>query len=98
MVEIDKCKLQNKKKVQDLFATNNSRMAGQGLNKITGYKQSKKSVDVKDKAAFAEEMNTFYARFDSVDYSVKHDNIRVDLGVSVISVKVIQGLNKQKAP
>ena len=79
-------------------------MAWQGLNKITGYKQRKKSVDVKDKAAFAEELNTFYARYDTVYY--KHDNIRVDLGVSECNFdfskgeirSVFRGLNKQKAP
>ena len=81
-------------------------MAWQGLNKITGYKQSKKSVDVKDKAAFAEELNTFYARFDTVDYSDKHDNIRIDSGVSECNCdfsegeirSVFKGLIKQKAP
>ena len=52
-----------------------------------------------------ENVNTFYARFDSADYSVKHDNIRADLGVSECNCdfseseirSILKGLNKQKA-
>lgn len=74
--EIKRCKSVYKNKIEDMFTSNNYRMAWQGLQKLTGYKQGKKSVDVQDSLAFAEELNTFYARFDQDDYSEEQEAIR----------------------
>ena len=35
--EIERCKLQYKEKVENIFTSNNSRMAWKGLQKLAGY-------------------------------------------------------------
>ena len=39
--EIERCKLQYKEKVENMFTSNNSRMAWKGLQKLTGYQVGK---------------------------------------------------------
>ena len=57
-----------KNKVQDSFNSNNSREFWQGVNTMTGYKPAKKTISTDDPGTLANELNSFYARFDNQDF------------------------------
>ena len=67
--------LQNKKKfrhkVEDSFASNNSRQLWSSLQTMTGYNPNKKSLVADDPRKLAHVLNCFYARFDSTDFSAE---------------------------
>ena len=67
--------LQNKKKfrhkVEDSFASNNSRQLWSSLQTMTGYNPNKKSLVADDPRKLAHDLNCFYARFDSTDFSAE---------------------------
>ena len=65
--------LENKKKfrhkVEDSFASNNSRQLWSSLQTVTGYNPNKKSLVADDPRKLAHDLNFFYASFDSTDLS-----------------------------
>ena len=67
--------LENKKKfrhkVEDSFASNNSRQLWSSLQTMTGYNPNKKSLVADDPRKLAHDLNCFYARFDSTDFSAE---------------------------
>ena len=68
--------LENKKKfrhrVEDSFASNNSRQLWSSLQTMTGYNPNKKSLVADDPRKLAHDLNCFYASFDSTDFSAEH--------------------------
>ena len=66
--------LENKKfqhKVEDSFASNNSRQLWSSLQTMTGYKLNEKSLVADDLWKLAHDLNCFYTRIDSTDFSAE---------------------------
>ena len=67
--------LQNKKKfrhkVEDSFASHNSKQLWSSLQTMTGYNPNKKSLVADDPRKLSHDLNCFYARFDSTDFSAE---------------------------
>ena len=53
-----------KAKLEDSFKGNNPRQYWKGIETITGYKARKSQLQAADNARLAEELNSFYTRFD----------------------------------
>ena len=56
-------KLHYKNKVEEKFTTGNAREAWQGLNTMMGRAQKPAIIQCSDPATFAEQLNTYYSRF-----------------------------------
>ena len=68
--EIQQCKQNYKRKLEANFSEGNSRQAWKGLLAITGYKTKPRSfsnTSSADAKELCDNLNTFYARFDSKD-------------------------------
>ena len=55
------------------FTGNNARLYWRGVEMITGYKQQKRPVQTTDEAKLAEDLNTFYTRFDKHDFHMEQE-------------------------
>ena len=66
-----KTKKKFRHKVEDSFASNNSRQLWSSLQTMTGYNPNKKSLVADDPRKLAHDLNCFYARFDSTDFSAE---------------------------
>ncbi len=66
---IEECKRNYKNKIESLFKDQNTKSAWNGLKCITGYNKKCSLPEVENDYDFAEELNTFYARFDNQDFS-----------------------------
>ena len=103
--QILKCKLQFRDKVKNLFASQDTRQAWQGLQKMGGYQQDKPKANITDPKKFAEELNSFYCRFDKDNFQDLHQELRDTLtnGEITTSISVeetrqcFKKLNKRKA-
>ena len=62
---IKNAKAAQKRKVEDHLANNNPRLVWQGLQSITNYKGSKPLTTTTADASLAEELNTFFSRFET---------------------------------
>ena len=60
-------------KLENNFTGNNARLYWRGIETITGYKQQKKPVQATDEAKLAEDLNTFYTRFDKRDFHMEQE-------------------------
>lgn len=58
-------KLAYKDKIEDLVLNNNPRSVWQGLQHFTNYKGSQKAATSTNGASLAEELNNFFARFET---------------------------------
>ena len=65
-----------------MFKKEDSKSAWNGLKAITGYKKKSSLPDVEDDKKFSEELNAFYARFDTKDFSDQCDELIKDLSNS----------------
>ena len=100
--EIQKCKKNYKRKLDANFSEGNSRQAWTGLQAITVYK-TKHSADAKE---LCDNLNTFYARFDSEDnYSTLIDELETvcdndnSIAISEHEVRLLfKELNSRKSP
>lgn len=59
-------KIHYKNRVEGKLPTGNSKEAWQGLNAMMGREQRPAHVKCTDPTSFAEQLNSFYSRFDSV--------------------------------
>ena len=75
--------LENKKmfrdKVEDSFASNNSRQLWSNLQIMTGYRPNKKPLVAEDHRKLANDLKSFYARFDSTDFSSERADTLVEV-------------------
>lgn len=105
--EIKVCKENYKNKLEQHFTKNNAREAWKGLNTITGKGVKKSTPAVSDVNQFADDLNKFYARFDSEDAaseveklknSLCESNNKQDLVINVSEVeKQFKTLNSRKS-
>jgi hypothetical protein len=72
--KISDCKRQYKVKIENLFKKD-SKSAWNGIRMLTGMKKSNISLDVQNVSQFCNELNMFYARFDSHDFSALRSNL-----------------------
>jgi hypothetical protein len=81
--EARKVILESKKKfrdkIEDSFASNDTRQVWSGLQTMTGYKPGKRALDVEDQQQLADELNTFYGRFDTADFSTERASVLAEL-------------------
>ena len=66
--QISVCKQNYKTKIENLFKTD-SKSAWAGLRELTGMSKSKNTPDVENPEIFCNELNKFFARFDTHDFS-----------------------------
>lgn len=71
--EISESKERYRKKVEDAFGRGSSRRLWEGVNAMTGYKPTKKPIKAEDTQILANDLNTFYARFDQHDFAAEHE-------------------------
>ncbi len=67
--EIYKAKLRYKEKLELEFSTMNTRQAFQKVRTLTGLDPQPRLAAINDPTTFAETLNTFYSRFDTMDCS-----------------------------
>ena len=105
--QIQKCKNDYKEKVENQFKTNNSRQAWQGVKNMIGCSKKSSTISTSDDQKYAEDLNAFYARFDTRDYSSERkavvDKIKNEYCENIIfspeTVKLhFSHLNVRKAP
>ena len=70
-----------KQKIEDQLKSNDSRKAWDGLKTITGYKKESNLPNVENNETFANELNDFYSRFDTHDFSKECDILLKQLHV-----------------
>ncbi|KAG7499465.1 hypothetical protein JOB18_039315 [Solea senegalensis] len=97
--EIKLAKMQYKDKVQDEFRMGNSRSAWRGIKSMMGIQDKKKRVSNSDKSdsTLAEELNQFYLRFDSIDFSgelSKFREVPVSSGIQIDEISVWSNFGK----
>ena len=68
-----------KDKVEEHLASANSRQVWKGLQTMTGYRPAKKSVDAENQQTLANDLNSFYGRFDVNDYSTERASALAEL-------------------
>ena len=71
-----------KHKLENQFASNNSRSVWQGLHQITQYKPSA-SVIYKADPSFPDQLNDFYSRFDKLNTSPGQRPLATDIPLSL---------------
>ena len=73
--KIDECKRNYSEKIESLFKNNDAKNAWKGLKEITGYKKKSCLPEVENDQTFSEELNSFYARFDTQDFKNECDEL-----------------------
>ena len=68
-------KREYKDKVEDKFVTGNASEAWRGLNTMMGRSQKQNRVQCNDSETFANDLNQFYARFDTHNFSQECDQL-----------------------
>ena len=66
-IEINK--EQHRKKIQQEFKSNNTKTVWNGLKTIVGYTPKQTCLDITNGADYANNLNTFFSRFDTTDFS-----------------------------
>ena len=68
---IRKCKMNFKEKVESAFHSNNMRRAWQGVATMVGAGRTKNQISVQNPQSYANELNAFYTRFETHDFSAE---------------------------
>ncbi len=74
-----KCRQAYKNKIEQKFFNSNLRLAWSGLKSIMGTTQNKGPINVPDNVSYANELNTFYARFDCHDFKCEIEDVCLKL-------------------
>ena len=74
---ISSAKYKHKRKLENQFASNNTRSVWQGLRQIAQYKQSA-SVIYNADPSFPDQLNDFYSRFDKLNTSSEQRSLPTD--------------------
>ena len=64
-----------KPKLEDTFKGNDPRLCWKGVETITGHKARESQLHTGDNARLAEELNSFYTRFDKYDFSAHQKEV-----------------------
>jgi hypothetical protein len=81
--KIKEAKMIYKRKVENLFRSNNPRDAWKGLKELTGIAKKQKQIAILKEVGSADRLNRFYSRFDSLDFSHLREQTRVVLQQAV---------------
>ncbi len=76
--QVKQSKLVYKRRLEENFNGNNPRAAWQQMQPMTGYKESRRTVS-NCSVDFANELNAFFCRFDTVDFSADNNSIGLSL-------------------
>ena len=76
---IYQAKLKYKQKMENMFNSNDTRQAWSYLNTIAEIKKKSTSFEPENKTEFSNELNSFYARFDTQDFSKEQNELNVTL-------------------
>ena len=77
--EIRRAKMEHKEKVESLFTSGNSKDAWRGLKVLLGTDRKQKDPAILCSPGAADRINTFYARFDTQDFSSEIADIKTSL-------------------
>lgn len=73
--EIRKGKKDYKDKIESEIKTNNMKKVWEGINRMSGCSKNKSSEPVSTSVAYANELNSFYCRFDKHDFTQQRQDI-----------------------
>ena len=96
-------KLEYKNKVEEKFRGGNVRQAWSGLNAMMGRQQKHQKIQCDNPISFANELNSFYARFDVKDFKRECNTLCHNLTVVPITVekfdviRILSRVNPRKA-
>ena len=68
-----------KNKIEDMFKSNDSKSAWLGMKTAAGISGTKTNIRVNNEIEYANDLNTFYSRFDRFDFFHQITNIKLDL-------------------
>jgi len=93
------CKADYKEKVERQFQQSDLRQAWQGVNTMIGKTKRQQTITVAGDKSFAEELNSFYCRFDCHDFTKEREAAVeavpiVDTDISITVDDVIQSFTK----
>ena len=102
---IYQAKLKYKQKMENMFNSNDTRQAWSYLKTIAEIKKKSTSYEPENKTEFSNELNSFYARFDTLDFGKEQNELNVTLRAKedpeVISLedvdKVLSKIKARKA-
>ena len=82
--KIKECKRSYKEKVEEKFKSNDSKSMWSGVKQMIGFKdkETKIYVDKGKEQEYCNNLNSFYSRFDTTDFSEHTENIKNDLSVN----------------
>jgi hypothetical protein len=69
------CKVEYKNKMEDMFKSNDTKQAWRNLKTLCSYTKKSATLDVEDDEKFANELNEFYARFDTEDFTKEQNEL-----------------------
>ena len=72
---IFKCKLEYKDKMEKMFDTNDTGLAWSNLKKLCGYSKKSSAMVVDDDWTFSNDLNEFYARFDTENFCMEQNEL-----------------------
>ena len=73
--EVTRGRQQYREKVEASLGSNNSRQLWQSVSAMTGYRPAKKNISCDDPQQLAEDLNTFYTRFDQHDCHAEQQDV-----------------------
>ena len=106
--KLKECKKAYKEKVEEKFRSNDSKSMWSGVKQMIGFKdkETKIYVDKGKEQEYCNNLNSFYSRFDTIDFSEQTESIKNDLAVNNDThlqvenydvVKLFKSLNSNKA-
>lgn len=101
---ISECKHNYKLKIERQMKDTNVHQAWKGLYTMVGKMEKNAAINTSDDMAFANELNCFYGRFDTSDFSTERNLLREQLcsGQPLIITEevrgILKGINPRKAP
>ena len=99
------CKHNYKLKIEKQMRDTNVRQAWKGLYTMVGINEKKEVINTCDDLSFANELNTFYGRFDTSDFSTERNLLKDQFGSGQLLIiteeevcRTLKRINPRKAP
>lgn len=96
--QVKKCKQKYKDKIEEQFSDSNLKYAWSGLKNLIGATKKRDTIDTSDNYAFANDLNSFYGRFDCHDFSSEREQVIQLLGddepLLITEQQVVKTFNK----